>query len=640
LGPLFFFERSIAGGFWQSCMYRFRNRLSVPLPVRDEGFGRLFTVALIWPLILMAVLASLLILQVKYLIADAQELNNTNQLLTQFSRTQKLFIDLETGVRGYQITGNQDFLQPYREATQLINPALEELSKQMGEETPLEKTQIKQLRSQYALWERFAQKAFLAKQKGNSSQILALSTAGKQQMDLIRSSFTTMESQVRNQGIQRTQKIEQNVPFTLTITICTFLGGAAVLAFLSRKQLVGLAGQYEELIASGLTQREEREAGEARYRSLVEAISEIVWTTQADGSVTTVQLDWGTFTGQSFDQYKALGWMDAIHPEDQERTSIAWTEAVRERKLFAIEHRLRRSDGIYRYMRARGMPILGEDGSVREWIGIHTDIDEQKQSERALAQRAEEMVQLSDDLRATAYRLEERNRELEQFNYVVSHDLKAPLRAIGSLAEWLEEDLQGQLTDESQRNIQLLRGRVYRLDSLINGLLQYSRLGRSRLNFELVPIAELLAEVIDSLSPPPGFTITVEPPMPILNTDRILIGRVFTDLIDNAITHHNRSQGQVKITVSEQEDFYEFAVSDDGPGIDERFYKKIFMIFQTLEPRDKRESTGIGLALVKRIVERQGGQIWAVSEVGKGSTFSFTWPKKPVRLEDNLPVNR
>jgi PAS domain S-box-containing protein len=621
-------------------MSRSRNRLSVPLPARDEGFGRLFTVALIWPLVLMAVLASLLILQVKYLIADAQELNNTNQLLMQFSHTQKLFIDLETGVRGYQITGNQDFLQPYREAKQLINPALEELSKQIGEETPLEKTQIKQLRSQYALWERFAQKAFLAKQKGNNSQILALSTAGKQQMDLIRSSFSTMEAQVRNQGTQRTQKIQQNVPVTLTITICTFLGGAALLAFLSRRQLVGLAVQYEELIASGRTQREEREAGEARYRSLVEAISEIVWTTQADGRISTPLPDWGTFTGQSFDEYKGMGWVDAIHPEDRERTNIAWFEAVRERKLFAIEHRLRRFDGVYRYMRARGVPIMTEDGSVREWIGIHTDIDEQKQNEEALAQRAEEMLWLSDDLRATAHRLEERNLELEQFNYVVSHDLKAPLRAIGSLSEWIEEDLQGQLSDESQHNMQLLRGRVYRLDALINGLLQYSRLGRSKLNFELVPVAELLTEVIDNLNPPSGFTVMVEPPMPILNTDRILIGRVFTDLIDNAVTHHNRSQGQVKITVSEQKDFYEFAISDDGPGIDERFYKKIFMIFQTLEPRDKRESTGVGLALVKRIVERQGGRIWAVSEVGKGSTFSFTWPKKPVRLEDKLSVNR
>jgi PAS domain S-box-containing protein len=620
-------------------MSQLRTRLSVPLPTQEQGFGRLFTVALLWPLVLMSVLASLLILQVKLLMSDAQELNNTNQLLTKFSRTQKLFIDLETGMRGYQITGNPVFLQPYREAQQLITPALEELSQQIGEETPLKRTQMKRLRSQYALWERFAQKAFLAKQRGDNSQLLFLNVAGKQQMDLIRSSFATMEEQVRTQGVQRSQKIEQTVPITLTIIICIFLGGAGLLAFLSRKQLITLALKYEELITSDRAQTEAREAGEVRYRSLVEAISEIVWDSQ-DDKVVTQQPDWSAFTGQSFDEYKGWGWLNAIHPEDQERITIAWSEAVRERKLYAIEHRLRRSDGVYRHMRVRAVPIIGEDGNAREWIGIHTDIDEQKRNEEVLAQRAEELARLSADLKVTAARLGERNRELEQFNYVVSHDLKAPLRAIGSLSEWLEEDLQGQLTNESRRNMKLLRGRVYRLEALINGLLQYSRLGRTQLNFELVPVAELLAKVIDSLDPPSGFTVVVEPPMPILNTDRMLLGQVFTDLIDNAITHHHLPQGQVKITVSEQEDFYEFAVSDDGPGIDQRFYKKIFMIFQTLEPRDKRECTGIGLALVKQIVERQGGRIWVESEVGKGSTFFFTWPKTPLRLEDNPPVNR
>jgi PAS domain S-box-containing protein len=627
-------------GLWQPNMSRFRTRLDSSLPARDQGFGRLFTVSLIWPLVLMAVLAGLLILQVKLLIVDAQALNNTNQLLTQFSNTQKLFIDLETGVRGYQITGNPIFLEPYREAQQLVNPALEQLSKQIGEETPLEETQIKQLQNRYEQWERFAKEASLARQKGDNSRILALSTAGKKQMDLIRSSFATMEAQVRNQGIQRTQKIERNVPFTLAIIICTFLGGATVLAFLSRRQLVDLAVQYEQLIASDRARREKGEIGEARYRSLVEAISEIVWTAQADGSVATHMDDWGAFTGQSFHEYKGWGWLNVIHPEDQERTRSVWTEAVREQKLFAIEHRLRRYDGVYRYMRGRGVPIYKKDGEVLEWIGIHTDIDEQKRGEEALTQRAAELARVSDSLRATASRLEERNRELVQFNYVVSHDLKAPLRAIGTLSEWIEEDLQGQLSDESQRNMNLLRGRIYRLEALINGLLKYSRLGNSKLNFELVPVADLLTEVIASLNPPSGFTFTVEPPMPTVNTDRTLLGQVFTDLIDNAIMHRPYPQGQVQVTAVEEEHFYQFAVSDDGPGIDERFYKKIFIIFQTLEPRDERESTGIGLAFVKRIVERQGGQIWVESKVGKGSTFFFTWPKQPVESEDSiLPIS-
>ena len=616
-----------------------RTRLKVPSLAQEQGFGRLFTVALIWPLVLMAALAGLLVWQVKFLLSESQALDNTNQLIAKFSQTQKLFIDLETGVRGYQITGSQDFLQPYREAQQLITPALEELDRQIGD-TSSEKAQLARLRGQYKKWELFVQKAFLAKKKGNDAQILALNIQGKQQMDLIRSSVAEMEKRVRAQHTERTQSIEQTVPITLTIIIGTFLGGAGVLAVLSRNQLRYLSQKYEDSLTSVRTQTEALEEGETRYRSLIEAISEIVWSTDVDGQVVTELPDWGAFTGQSFDEYKGWGWLNAIHPEDQERTNLAWTESVRERRLHSDEHRLRRFDGIYRYMRIRGVPIIGEDGVVREWVGIHTDIDERKRAEEALAQRAEEQARLSKNLSATAVRLEERNRELEQFNYVVSHDLKAPLRAIGSLSEWIEEDLQDQLTDESRRNMNLLRARVYRLEALINGLLQYSRLGQTKLSFGLVPVAELLTEVIDSLGPPAGFTVTVEPPMPFLTTDRMLLGQVFTNLIDNAITHHDRPQGQVKITVSEQENFYRFSVSDNGPGIDERFYEKIFAIFQTLEPRDKRESTGIGLALVKRIIERQGGQSWVVSQVGEGSTFYFTWPKNARRPEDNLLGNR
>jgi PAS domain S-box-containing protein len=617
-----------------------RTRLKVPSPAQEQGFGRLFTVALIWPLVLMAALAGLLIWQVKFLLSESQALNNTNQLIARFSRTQRLFIDLETGVRGYQITGSQDFLQPYREAQQLITPTLDELNQQIGDTSPEQAQLVMSLRNDYKRWESFVEKAFLSKQKGNDTQILALNIQGKQQMDLIRASITKMQERLRAERTQRSQSIEQTVPISLTIIIGTFLGGAGFLAVLSRNQLRFLSQKYEDSLTSIRNQAGALEAGEIRYRSLIEAISEIVWSTDVDGQVVTELPDWGAFTGQSFDEYKGWGWLNAIHPEDQERTAITWTESVRERRLHADEHRLRRYDGAYRYMRVRGVPILGEDGVVREWVGIHTDIDERKRAEEALAQRAEEQARLSDNLSATAVRLEERNRELEQFNYVVSHDLKAPLRAIGSLSEWIEEDLQDQLTDESRRNMDLLRARVYRLEALINGLLQYSRLGQAKLSFELVPVAELLTEVIDSLGPPSGFTVTVEPPMPVLTTDRMLLGQVFTNLIDNAITHHDRPQGQVKITVLEQENFYRFAVSDDGPGIDERFYEKIFAIFQTLEPRDKRESTGIGLALVKRIIERQGGQSWVVSEVGEGSTFYFTWPKNALRPENNLFINR
>lgn len=235
--------------------------------------------------------------------------------------------------------------------------------------------------------------------------------------------------------------------------------------------------------------------------------------------------------------------------------------------------------------------------------------------------------QLAEEkLKEYAANLENINKELDQFAYVVSHDLKAPLRAISHLSEWLEEDIADLINDENRRNLALLRGRVQRMEDLINGILQYSKIGRSQIPLELVDTTILIQEIIADLDLSTTFSFDIQPNMPILFTAKILLKQVFTNLISNSIKYHNCNDGNIKIGVKEKEDFfYEFFVADDGPGIDARYHTKIFVIFQTLESRDKVESTGVGLAIVKKIVESQGGKVWLESEVGKGSTFYFTW---------------
>jgi len=225
--------------------------------------------------------------------------------------------------------------------------------------------------------------------------------------------------------------------------------------------------------------------------------------------------------------------------------------------------------------------------------------------------------------------LERSNRDLDQFAYVASHDLKAPLRAIATLSGWLEEDLQGQLSEEARRQMQLLRSRVQRLDGLIEGILQYSRAGRGASRGETVDVAELLDEVIELLAPPEGFRIVVGPGMPTLVTGRYRLGQVFSNLINNAIKYHRHRDGEVRITVEKRADFYEFSVADDGPGIPPQHHAKVFLMFQTLQPRDEVESTGLGLSLVKKLVEDEGGRIVLESEPGQGATFRFTWPATP-----------
>jgi PAS domain S-box-containing protein len=224
--------------------------------------------------------------------------------------------------------------------------------------------------------------------------------------------------------------------------------------------------------------------------------------------------------------------------------------------------------------------------------------------------------------------LEERNRELDNFVYIVSHDLKAPLRGISNLSQWIEDDLEGSLSPEIQEQMTLLRSRVNRMSTTIDGLLDYARIGRTTETIELVSVNELLAETIDSLAPPPGVTIDISPSLPTFKTNRLLLSQVFANLISNSIKHRDQPDGSIHISGEECGNAYRFIVTDDGPGIAPQHHDKIFAIFQAVNPRKSSDSTGIGLSIVKKIVETSGGTIQLESAIGKGATFSFTWPKQ------------
>jgi signal transduction histidine kinase len=223
---------------------------------------------------------------------------------------------------------------------------------------------------------------------------------------------------------------------------------------------------------------------------------------------------------------------------------------------------------------------------------------------------------------------EQRAKELEQFAYVTSHDLKAPLRAIRNLADWLKEDLQEKLDDQAREHFDLLGDRVNRMQALIEGLLEYCRVGREKGETELVDSRMLVTELIDSLSPPPEFVIDVASNMPTMRTYRVELGQVFANLISNAIKHYGSNKGHIWIRARDTGRFFEFTVADDGPGIAAQYHEKIFLMFQALSVKDSGRDTGIGLALVKKIVQERGGSITLDSQEGEGARFRFTWPKQ------------
>ena len=258
---------------------------------------------------------------------------------------------------------------------------------------------------------------------------------------------------------------------------------------------------------------------------------------------------------------------------------------------------------------------------------VMRDLSKQKQTEKSLQERAKQLEWVNKQLLKTTSLLKKRNQELDRFAYVTSHDLKAPLRAIANLATWLKEDLEGEIPEENQEQLELMQSRVKRMDGLIQGLLRYSRAGRKATPVEKVDVGELIRDTIDSLSPPSSIQIAVSSPMPVLETESLPLQQIFSNLIDNAIKYHDSKTGKIVISAKEKELCYEFAVSDDGQGIDPQYHERIFTIFQTLQPRDTFESTGIGLSIVKKIIEDKGGKIWVESQVGEGATFCFTWQK-------------
>lgn len=266
--------------------------------------------------------------------------------------------------------------------------------------------------------------------------------------------------------------------------------------------------------------------------------------------------------------------------------------------------------------------MLLDDLAVQLAIAI-----QQSEFVSALKRRATDLATANRRLIETTELLEKRNQELDAFAYVASHDLRAPLRAVSNLASWLEEDIADKIPDENKEQLQLIQSRTKRLDDFITGLLDYSRAGRQSLEKECVDVHDLIAEVVDSLDPPVTLKITWSGDRAVINTHKLLLQQVLSNLISNAIKYHHRSDGTITITSKDIGRHIALSVDDDGPGIAPNYHEKVFGIFQTLNSRDTIESTGIGLSIVKKIVEQQQGTISLYSAVGEGSRFQFTWAK-------------
>jgi len=250
-----------------------------------------------------------------------------------------------------------------------------------------------------------------------------------------------------------------------------------------------------------------------------------------------------------------------------------------------------------------------------------------EQLNRGMINLLEDLQTAKSQVEETAARLQEVNQELSEFAYVVSHDLKAPLRAVTQLADWIATDYAHALDEQGQEMVSLLIGRTKRMHDLIQGILEYSRIGRVKEREKEVDLNWLVKDVLELLAPPLHIRVSVASELPTLVGEQTRLEQVFANLLGNAIKFMDKPEGCVIIDCVDQGDHWLFSVADNGPGIEKKYFAKIFQMFQTLAPRDQIEGTGVGLALVKKIVETSGGRVWVESTLGQGSTFYFTLPQ-------------
>ncbi len=377
-------------------------------------------------------------------------------------------------------------------------------------------------------------------------------------------------------------------------------------------EIIGLQGIFWDITAE--KQAEEELAGSReRFELAVRGSNDGIW-------------DWNVLTGEVYfsDRFKELLGYDPdgfenvydsfesrLHPEDREATLSAVDSHLKERAPYDVEYRLRCKDGEYKWFRARGMAIWDGGGNATRMSGSIGDVTERKAAEASLLRRTEE--------------LERSNKDLEQFAWVASHDLKEPLRAVSNYVQLLERRYSGKLDDEGKRFIGFAVAGAKRMRVLINDLLAFSRIGTRGKRLEPVDGGEPLTTALKNLAlviQETGAEVETEP-LPRVWGDSGQLAQLFQNLIGNAIKFCE-AEPKIQISATREGAMCRFFVRDNGIGMDAAHLEKVFEVFQRLHTREKYEGTGIGLALVRKIAERHGGKVRVDSLPGEGSTFSFT----------------
>jgi PAS domain S-box-containing protein len=571
--------------------------------------------------------------------------DHTNQVRVALERTTRTLLEAESGQRGYLLTGDSTYLPPFRSAREDLDGEIGQL-RALVADNPLEQHRVDSIAG-------FADRklnemttAVALAEAGQRDSALTLIRAGRSRAWGRRSratidSMTTTELQLLGdeQSAYRTRKnlvTLVDLAGSLVAAILAIIALAAVRSGVTdlenardtietqrhrlEQQLEESQSLTEELASSNealLHANTDVESARRAFELLLESTQEGVYGMDDHGNCTFVNTAGARMLGYDRNELLGRNMHDAIHHHHPDGTPYPDEEcpiyqAFRQGESVRIADEVFvRKDGTHVPVEYASSPVI-ESGETVGAVVTFSDITHR----RAAEQERERLI--------TA--LARSNTELDQFAYVASHDLKAPLRGIANLSQWIEEDL-GEVAPEVHEKMTLMRGRVHRLEALIDGILQYSRAGRTRSSAERVDVGAMLHEVVELLAPPAEVTITIDPNMPTVVTERTPLQQVFMNLIGNAIKYNQRPGATIQVSARDAGRFYAFSITDNGPGIAPEYHERIFGIFQTLESRDKVEGTGIGLSVVKKTVELRGGRVTVRSASDEGATFTFEWPK-------------
>ncbi|MGA4555048.1 MHYT domain-containing protein [Methylorubrum aminovorans] len=447
------------------------------------------------------------------------------------------------------------------------------------------------------VWQRFV-----------AALVMGLAVAGMHYTGMAAATITAGEAGIHSAHLAATSVDQQNL--ALSVAGVTF-----VILFLAM-----LASAFDQQRIQG-----ELRASEERFRAAVQAVRGVLWTNDPQGRMTGEQPGWAALTGQTRAEYEGFGWADAVHPDDRQPSVEAWNATVAARSTFVHEHRVRARDGLWRHFSIRAVPVLDAQGAIREWVGVHTDITEQREAEAELR---------------------ESNEEIQRYAYIVSHDLRAPLVNVMGFTSELEavrEELRTLLRDHPQgkridddigESLSFIQAAIIKMERLIAAILKLSREGRRRFNPEPLAMTVLVRGIADAQrhqADRQGATVTVADALPEIVADRLAVEQVFGNLIDNALKYLDPSRpGRIEISAKPAAgNRIRFAVSDNGRGIAARDHGRIFELFRRSGTQDQ-PGEGIGLASVKALVRALGGRIEVSSQPGKGTTFVVTLPREPV----------